>query len=188
MAVKLILLGAAIAFLSAFRPARGDDCDPPAAPTSRALDVEFDAAVEAFVDRCQRIANPYQSLINRLDADRYADRQAAGAELAAIVAADPSAARWLVRARAVERRPEVRYWLNRTLRAAYRCDRCDGRGYCAVFDAERPEPALYSGVPCRRCGRTEWQHGEQWIDGAYTHYACADCRGFGTHWTHYAVD
>jgi len=88
-----------------------------------------------------------------------------------------------------ERRPEVRYWLNRILRAVYRCERCGGLGYCPTFEPVASEAPAYSGVPCRRCGRSEWQHGEQWIgDGVYGRPACDDCRGLGTYWNHYAVD
>jgi len=184
----LILAGAAIAFLSAFRPVRADDCA--ADPATHAIDVEFDAAIEAWAVRSSLATShqPLATLVNALDSDRYAERAKAGAQLAAIVSADRSAVRFLLRARAVERRPEVRYWLNRTLRVAYRCAACDGLGYCATFTPTAPEPALYSGVPCRRCGRTEWQHGPQWNEGAYTHLACDQCHGAGTHWNHYAVD
>ncbi len=213
----LILVGALIAFLSAFRPARADECDAAPAPTGRALDVEFDAAVEGIVVSWERgagssewragsgergaknnrsvLPTPHsplptlQSLIERLDSDRYAERAKAGAELAAIVAGDPSAARWLFRARATEYRPEVRYWLNRTLRAAYRCDTCDGRGYCAVYVAPGPSDPFTGGQPCRRCGRNEWQHGAQWLaEGVYGPMACAACGGSGTYWNHCAVD
>ncbi len=190
---SLILLGALIAFLSAFRPSRADDCDAAPAPTGRALDVEFEAAVEGWIVRSgmQRTTDngPLTRLIERLDADRYAERAKAGAELAAIVAGDPSAARWLFRARATEYRPEVRYWLNRTLRAAYRCDTCDGRGYCAVYVAPGPSDPFTGGQPCRRCGRNEWQHGAQWLaEGVYGPMACAACGGSGTYWNHCAVD
>jgi len=189
--MKLIILGALIAFLSAFRPARADDACAPDLPTGRALDLEFAAAQEGWIAsfNWQLATGNWQLLIDRLDADRYADRAKAGAKLTAVCATDPSAARWLLRARSVERRPEVRYWLNRTLRAVYRCETCDGFGYCTEYRAVASEQPAFTGIPCRRCGRTEWQHGLQWTpDGRYEHLACADCHGFGTHWTHYAVD
>ncbi len=186
MALKLVFLGALIAFLSAFRSAGADDvCDP--APTGRALDVEFDAAVESFVAQAApaAIPEPYGSLIERLDSDSYKERAEAGGRLLA----DSAAGRWLLRARAVERRPEVRYWLNRTLRQLDRCDHCDGLGYCAKYDPAKADLAIYQSEPCRRCGRNEWQHGGQWVaDGIYRPLACAACGGSGTYWNHYAVD
>ncbi len=155
----------------------------------RALDVEFDAAQEAFVDRCQQSPNPFQAQIDQLDSDRYAERAKAGAKLAAIAATDPSTARWIMRARAAERRAEVRYWLNRTLRTACRCDRCEGAGHCAKYDPLSVNPALYQAEPCRRCGRCEWQHGGQWIaEGIYGNLPCPECSGTGTHWRHWSVD
>jgi hypothetical protein len=214
--MRLIVLIGLIVFLSGLGPARSDD----AAPISpRALDLNFAAAVEETVAEfsvpsSQLATGNWQlaALIDRLDADRYADRERAGAKLLAActaanpknqiprtkmgisdldlgASADPSAVRWLLRARAVERRPEVRYWLNRILRSANRCDTCDGLGYCATYRPVASEAPAYSGVPCRRCGRSEWQHGEQWIgDGCYGRLACEDCHGLGTYWTHYAVD
>jgi len=162
---------------------------PPLPP--RALDVEFDAAVEGFVAELPRVTapQPYLAAIEALDADAYRDRQAAGARLAAMCAADQATTRFLVRARAVERRAEVRYWLNRILRAAYRCGRCEGLGYCATYvPLVAGAPSEY-GQPCRQCGQTEWQHGAQWNNGVeYEHSPCAECGGSGTLWNHYAVE
>jgi len=179
--MRLIVLIGLIVFLSGLRPARSDD----AAPISpRALDLEFASAVDGFVDSCQHSPNPFKALIDQLDSDHYKSREKAAKALL-----DANADRWLIRARIAERRPEVRYWLNRILRAVYRCERCGGLGYCPTFEPVASEAPAYSGVPCRRCGRSEWQHGEQWIgDGVYGRPACDDCRGLGTYWNHYAVD
>ncbi len=48
--IKLVLIGALIAFLSAFRPVAGGRRlrRRPPSPTGRTLDVEFDAAVESW--------------------------------------------------------------------------------------------------------------------------------------------
>jgi hypothetical protein len=168
--------------------------DSPATP---ALDLEFAAAVEASVagdysrtgEKYSRIPAEYSRLIDRLDSDRYADRARAGAKLAAFIAADPSAVRSLLRARAVERRPEARYWLNRILRAANRCERCDGLGYCATYRPGGLDAQAFPGVPCRRCGEPEYRHGSVWVDGEQRdHLDCAACGGSGTYWNHWAVD
>lgn len=187
---------------AAHRPVWSDEIAP------RALDLDFTAAVEAWVAgvAAVRLPEPYGTLVERLDADRYADRAAAGKKLFEICAsragssdsglrasADPSALRWLARARAVERRPEPRYWLNRILRQLNGCETCDGAGYCPEYrpGPESPDSARsgYVGVPCQRCRRFEWQHGWQWIESnRYGYLACPACNGFGTYWTHYAVD
>jgi hypothetical protein len=161
--------------------------------SGRSLDLEFAAAAEGWVVQAARggVPEPYRSLVDRLDADRYMDRSAAGAKLLKACTADPTALRWLMRGLAVERRPEARYWLNRILRQLNRCETCDGAGYCTEYRPTTPatEPAGYIGSPCRRCGRPEWNHGWQWIEGTrYGYLACSSCYGSGTHWNHYAVD
>jgi len=154
----------------------------------QALDLEFSAAVESFAAQATRgaIPEPYGSLIDRLDSDIYKIREKAAKAL--LETARPSRmSGMLMRARSGEHRPEVRYWLNRILRDLNRCQRCEGRGYCAQFDPAQVADQ-WGGCACRRCGRNEWQHGEQWIDGDRGHYPCNDCNGLGTHWAHYAVD
>jgi hypothetical protein len=174
--------------------ARSDEIAP------RALDVEFAAAVEEVVARCQvpgasgpspELATGNSKLatfLDALDADRYSDRARAGARLLALCQTDPTAQLRLLRARAVERRPEARYWLNRILRDLNRCAMCAGAGYCSEYRPTAGEQPAYSGLPCRQCRRFEWQHGLQWIEGTYSYLACSDCHGSGTHWNHYAVD
>jgi hypothetical protein len=194
------MLVALFCLAAAHRPVWSDELAP------RALDLDFAAAVEAWAAGVAgvRLPEPYGTLVEQLDADRYTERAAAGKKLFEICAvpprssdlgfgasADPSALRWLVRARAVERRPEPRYWLNRILRQLNRCETCDGAGYCPEYrpGPESPDRPAYVGVPCQRCRRFEWQHGWQWVEGArYGYLACPDCNGFGTYWTHYAVD
>ena len=159
-------------------------------PPPRSLDVEFAAAVEAWAaGAAPRTAGDRgDRLIDALDAERYSERAAAGKQLLAICVADPDAARRLVRIRSIERRPEARYWINRILRELNRCETCEGAGYCREYRPRDIEPLPYSGIPCRRCGRWEWQHGLQWSDGNYSYLACAECGGSGTFWNHYAVD
>jgi hypothetical protein len=190
----LLALAILFGFVDANRPARADEVAPISA---RAVDIEFVSAVEGMVvgggwqAAGQSISEPYGSLIEQLDSDRYSERAKAGARLLALCTNDQAGERFLLRARATERRPETRYWLNRLLRQIERCETCDGAGYCTEY---RPTPALdnqpgYLGTPCRRCGRPEWNHGWQWIEGSrYGYLACAECLGFGTHWIHYAVD
>jgi hypothetical protein len=184
--VKLIFLGALIAFLSGFQPARAVELVP------RTLDLDFASAVESWVAqlRPEMSTGPCDQLISQLDADRYTDREKAGSTLLALCAADPNCERWLFRLRAVERRPEVRYWLNRILRRLERCETCDGFGYCPEYrpvdtTPNRPE---YWGIPCVRCRRLEWQHGECWTESGYGRLACEACEGRGTYWNHFAVD
>ncbi len=148
------------------------------------LDLEFAAAVEASIAPHRAIPEPYDSLIERLDSDRYSERAAAGKALQT-----KDAERWLIRARVSERRPEVRYWLNRILRAVNRCEACDGLGYRAKYDPLITGLGIVQGEPCQRCGRNEWQHGSQYIaDGVYGYLACPGCDGAGTYWRHWAVD
>jgi len=172
---------------AASRPAFSDEVAP---LSERAIDIEFASAVEGWIVTAAHVElrEPYRSLVDRLDAERYADRNTAGAKLLKACTADPDAQRWLLRARAVELRPEARYWLNRILRQLNRCETCEGLGYCAMYQPRISDAPDY-GVPCRRCGRTEWQHGAQWNNGgSYEPLACADCGGSGTYWNHYAVD
>jgi hypothetical protein len=167
-----------------------DVCDPAPIPY-RVLDLEFTASLEEWVAETTPVTVPerYLTLIERLDAERYADRAKAGASLSAICGADPAGERWLIRSRAHERRPETRYWLNRILRQLNRCETCGGAGYCPEYRPVPSEQPTYVGTACRRCGRFEWQHGWQWIEGSrYGYLACDECLGFGTHWIHYAVD
>jgi hypothetical protein len=160
---------------------------------ARSLDLEFTAAIEGWVAGVAslQLPEPYRTLVERLDADRYADRASAGKQLIEACAAGSDGERWLIRARSVERRPESRYWLNRLLRQLNRCETCDGVGYCPEYRPapEAPERPAYVGIPCQRCRRFDWQHGWQWIEGErYGHLACDECRGLGTYWNHYAVD
>jgi hypothetical protein len=180
-----LVLAVLIACVAANRPARSDE------PVARALDLDFGSVVETWAAHavCAAVPGPYRVLIDGLDADRYLDRERAAGKLAALCSADPAAHRWLLRARAVERRPEVRYWLNRLLRQLERCEACDGAGYCPEFRPSATEQPAYGGALCRRCGRSEWQHGLQWIEGCrYSYLACGACGGSGTYWNHYAVD
>ena len=120
------------------------------------LDLEFAAAVEASIAPHSAIPEPYDSLIERLDSDRYSERAAAGKALQT-----KDAERWLIRARVSERRPEVRYWLNRILRAVNRCEACDGLGYCAKYDPLSMNPGIVSGRAVSAVRAIEWQHGGQ---------------------------
>jgi hypothetical protein len=183
---RLILVGlVACAVLN--RPTRADEI------AFRALDVDFAAALEAWVaqDGHKSIPTPYGNLIDQLDADHYGDRAQAGKRLQVLCTADTAGRLWLMRARAVERRPEARYWINRLLRQLNRCESCNGAGYCPEYRpaSAPPDQPAYVGVPCQRCKRFEWQHGWQWIEGCrYGFLACEECGGSGTYWNHYAVD
>jgi hypothetical protein len=162
---------------------------------SRVIDLEFTAAVESWVANAfgVRLPEPYQTLVDRLDADGYTDRAAAAKRLEMLVAAELSGSgqRWLLRARAIERRPECRYWLNRLLRDCERCSSCDALGYCSEYrpasvPADQP---TYYGVPCQKCRRSEWQHGWQWIEGCrYGYLACEMCGGSGSFWNHRGLE
>jgi hypothetical protein len=182
-----LILAGVIAWAGTSGPTRSDEI------ASRVLDLEFTAALEAWVAKVGHEAIParYTKLIDQLDADRYGDRVDASKQLHELCTADASGKRWLIRARAVERRPEARYWINRLLRQLNGCETCDGAGYCPEYRPAPPpadQPA-YVGVPCQRCKRFEWQHGWQWIEGCrYGFLACEECGGSGTYWNHYAVD
>ncbi len=200
--MKYVALVSVVLFslLAVHGPVWSDEIAP------RALDLDFTAAVEAWVTGVAgvQLPEPYRSLVARLDAERYADRAAAGKELLEIcssplgasdwgvgASADPLAVWWLIRARAVECRPEPRYWLNRILRQRNRCETCTGVGHCPEYrqGPESPDRPAYVGIPCQRCRRFEWQHGWQWIEGErYGFLACESCAGSGTYWNHYAVD
>jgi hypothetical protein len=170
-------------------PAWSDEAAP------RVIDLEFAAALEGWVAGVLSAPLPqaYQTLVDQLDADSYTDRAAAAKRLQALVAADPSGCgeRWLLRARATERRPECRYWLNRLLRERERCASCDGLGYCSEYrpaSVPADQPA-YLGVPCQKCKRSEWQHGWQWIEGCrYGYLGCEACGGSGTYWIHRGLE
>jgi hypothetical protein len=172
------------AILAAF-PVRADE---PASLPPAAIDLEFAAAVESFVACTPDGAIPadVRVLLDALDGDRYANRQEAGKTVLSRCSTSI-----LLRARALERRSEVRYWLNRTLRDLNHCAVCDGAGYCTEYRPESFDPAQpkYVGVPCLRCKRFEWQHGWAWQPGDhYGYLPCENCAGSGTYWNHYAVE
>jgi hypothetical protein len=179
-----LVAAAALGIFAAFGlKCAGDEVSP------RLLDLEFTSALESWVAQAcyGSVPDQLRRLVDGLDSDSYLERRAAGNRLLARCLASPSEVRLLMRARATERRPEVRYWLNRLLRQLHRCQRCEGLGYCAQY---RPAngAAANDWAPCQRCGRFEWNHGWIWEQDTYVRSSCPECHGLGTYWLHYAVD